>query len=219
MRKLPLVALLLALFCIVPGIAIATDSGATFPPGPGNPPGPDTPGSLTTLFASNNNYAGNSFDITPTTDLTVTGWDVNLATSPNPYTVQVWWREGTANGFEQVGAGWTMLGQAIVNGAGVDLPTHVDVGGLAIAAGQTRGIIITALEAVGGVGGFNYTDGGPNNYSNAEMTVRTYRGLSEGFPPASVFAFRIWNGTVYYDFGGTPTEEKSWGAIKIGYQQ
>jgi hypothetical protein len=221
MRTALLGVFTLALACLGPGAALAaTDGGAVYDPTPlGGGLPPDTgDGSLTTLFAQNNNFAGNSFDITAHTELTVVGWDINLDSVGAQRTIQVWTRAGTADGFEQVAAGWVRLGSDIVVGAGIDLPTHVDVGGLTMNSGELRGVIVTCLECVFNTAGFHYTNGGPNDYSNADMTVRTYRGLSEGVPAAQVFFPRIWNGTVHYDYAPVPTDERSWGSIKVGYR-
>jgi len=210
---------ILAILCLTSGIALASDSGASGSlSAPYENSGTDDTGDdfLSTLFANDNNYAGNSFDISGITPVTVVGFDVNLDVILANYTIDVWYREGTADGFEQNVTGWTLLGSEVVVPAGADNPTHVNVGGLMIGAGETYGMIITAQEAVSGTGGFMYTNGGPNTYTNANMEIVTYRGLSEGFPPASVFTYRAWNGTVHYDYG-VSLESSTWGEIKATF--
>ena len=49
------------------------------------------------------------------------------------------------------------------------------------------------------------------------MSITTYNGLGNGWPPSSVFQGRIWNGTVHYDYGVTPVHEASWGSLKIEF--
>jgi len=216
-RKFLFSTLVLTLVFVIPGLALArTDSGAPAAPPSHSMPGTDDTGDseITTLFAQNNNFAGNSFDVIATDSLTVVGWDCNIGPDAPSYTVHVWWRDGTANGFELNPAGWTELGSEVVVGAGVDQATHINVGPLEIPAGVTRGIIITADEAVSGVGGFYYTNGGPNTYSNADVTVITYRGLAAGWPPASAFTYRAWNGTVHYNWGIVPLTRSTWADIK-----
>lgn len=66
--------------------------------------------SLTTLYAQNNNFAGNSFDIHASVDLTVVGFDCNLGPDSPNYTINVYWKPGTADGFEQTPGEWTLLG-------------------------------------------------------------------------------------------------------------
>jgi hypothetical protein len=219
MRKALLNVFLVSLACFSVAFA-ATDSGAPAgEPGEPVPPVDTGDGSLTTLFAQNNNFGANSFDLTPNVDMTVVGWDVNLDTVVDPWTVQVWYRAGTANGNEQSG-GWTMLGQIQVSSNGIDQPTHVDIGGLDLTAGETTGVIIGVLEGVTGTGGFMYTNGtGADIFSNADLTVQCYAGMNEVPPPhTSYFTPRVWNGTVHYSFGGVGVDEQSWGSIKVGYR-
>ncbi|MEN8208948.1 MAG: hypothetical protein ABFR50_06830 [Candidatus Fermentibacteria bacterium] len=208
----------LVLMSLVSGIALASDSGAESTLLTFEAPSTDDTGDtfLTTIFASDNNFAGNSFDIMALTDLTIVGFDVNLATNLPNYTVDVWTREGTADGFETSAAGWTLLGSEVVVPNGVDVPTHVNVGGMGILAGDTLGVIITAQEAVSGTGGFSYTNGGPNYYGNGDMDIMTYRGLSDGFPPGNTFEYRAWNGTVHYNYGVALANE-TWGNIKAAF--
>lgn len=219
MKRTLLSALVLGLVFLLPSLALAvTDSGAEASPAVGNASNTDETGDalLTTIFATNNNYAGNSFDIQCTQQITIAGFEVNLDTSVASYTVDVYTRSGTALGYETSAAGWTLLGSKVVTPAGVDLPTHVDIGGLLIDAGDTVGFIITAQEAVGGTGGFCYTNGGPNTYSDAYISIVTLCGLPEGFPPANTFQYRAWNGTVHYWYGND-LDRTTWGSIKVGY--
>ncbi|MBD3277714.1 MAG: hypothetical protein GF388_05390 [Candidatus Aegiribacteria sp.] len=169
--------------------------------------------SLTTQFAANNNFAGNSFDLIAANDITVVGWDINLATYLPDYDINVYWKEGTADGFEQNAAVWNLLGSINVVPNGENIPTHVDLGGLEITAGDTIGVIIQSPEAVSGTGGFMYTNDGPYNYSNSDLEITTYRGLSAEWPPASVFTYRGWNGTVHYNYG-LALDKETWASIK-----
>lgn len=173
-------------------------------------------GELTTQFNENNNFAGNSFDLEAIVDIVVVGWDINIDTVVPLWTVHVYWREGTAIGFEQTTAGWTHLGVDSVAGNGANQPTHIDIGGLEIASGDLIGIMITAEEAVSGTGGFFYTNGGPTTYSNSDLSLTTYNGLADGFPAGSVFSYREWNGTVHYDYS-TAIAQSTWGTIKATF--
>lgn len=212
MRKLLLGMLTLALACFGTGYALATDDGMYH--GPSGEPGGTVlreygDGSLTTMFASDNSHSGNSFDVEALTDLTICGWDCNL--EPGMWTIEIYTRNGTCDGYEQIASEWTLLGTDLVTSAGNDQPTHVDVGGLSLSAGQLVGVIAHCLE----YGGFNYTNGGPLVFTNDDMSITTYRGLSDGWPPSSVFTYRAWNGTVHYNYdGGTPVESSTWGQIK-----
>lgn len=200
---------------IVAGSAFAADSGNDESSFLRMVLGTDETGddSLTTQFASDNNFAGNSFDLIATGDITVVGWDINLATYLPDYDINVYWKEGTASGFEQNAAPWTLLGTENVVPNGVDIPTHVDIGGLEINAGDTVGVIIQSPDAVSGTGGFMYTNNGPFTYSNSDLSIITYRGLSAEWPPSSAFTYRGWNGTVHYDYGVALARE-TWASIK-----
>ena len=202
----------LGLVCLVSGLALATDDGTdcSLETNPGAA-GTDAYGDawLTTLFAWNNGFAGNSFDVFASTAITIVGFDVNLAVGEPSHTIDVWMRDGTADGFELSASGWTLLGSDVVVPAGADLPTHVDVGGLFMDSGDTVGFIITTQEN----DDIMYTNGGPNDYSNADIAIRTFRGLSGGFPPGGAFTYRAWNGTVHYLYG-TALVRDTWGTIK-----
>jgi len=163
MRKLLPIVLALAFTCVGTGPVLAADDGFEHGLSAG---GEVTTreigdGSLTTLFASNNGFAGNSFDLTAAVNLTVVGWDMNL--DAGTWNVEIYYRMGTANGYEQNPGAWTLLGTELVVGAGVDQPTHVDIGGLTLASGDLVGIVARVQE----YSAFNYTNGGPNNYSVA----------------------------------------------------
>ena len=215
MRRLQVCILSLALICLVTGFAVANDDGTTSSLSTHETsfesPGADSTGDafLTTLFASNNQFAGNSFDVHANTPLTIVGFDINLDTGFSDHTIDVYYRDGTADGFELSAAGWTLLGSDVVVPAGMDVPTHVNVGGLSMDDGDTIGIIIITQRETD----FRYTDGGPSIYINSDINILTFRGLAGGFPPSSAFTYRAWNGTVHYDYG-TALVRDTWASIK-----
>lgn len=165
------------------------------PAAPG-PAAPLAPGSLTTLFATNNQFAGNTFDLLPAVDMTITGFDVNLSAGADT-TIAIYWRNGTANGFESSSAGWTLLGTQTVTPAGPDVPTNVSIGGLALTAGNTYGIYVDVQSYPSA--SMLYTNGGPTTYSNADLSLTTYHGKGNPAFSGGNFFPRQWNGTVYYD--------------------
>lgn len=146
--------------------------------------------SLTTTFISNNGCNGNMFDVTAFEDVTITGFDQNLWTT-STQTVDVYYKAGTYVGFETSPGAWTLLGSVTVAGVGEDLPTFINVGGLAIPAGATYGIFIDTSV------GNNYTNGS-NIYTNAQIEISTGVGFCSTF--SSPIASRTWNGTIYYDY-------------------
>ncbi len=215
MKKFQYLVLSLVFVCLVSGLAIADDDGTVYAASSHGVtiegPGTDDTGDafLTTLFARDNGYSGNSFDVHAATPLTIVGFDCNLDVGPTD--VSVYYKVGTADGFELIPGAWTLLGTDNVVGAGPDLPTHVDVGGLYVDTGDTYGIIITETASA-----MEYTNGGPLSFENADMNIVTYRGLPTGWPPPSVFSYRAWNGTVHYIYG-TALERETWATIKAAF--
>jgi hypothetical protein len=157
-------------------------------------------GSLTTLFASNNGFAGNMFDITPTADLEITAIDINVTAAGTLAEVDVWYRAGTSVGFENSSAGWTFLGSYSGTSAGQDLPTNIDMAGngMTFLGGQSYGMYVDLTSY--STQTFRYTNGA-NTYSNADLSLTTNVGKGSGFG-GSTFTPREWNGTIYYDNPG-----------------
>jgi hypothetical protein len=198
---------LAAIFFVAAMPVNATNDEQGIPTSPG--PGPLTfttedTGSLTTIFAGGNGFAGNTFDIEniTTVDVTLNGWEVHLDDPPNvTNTIDIYWRVGTALGFEENPSGWTLLGSdpsVVSNGAGV--PTPVSMPDFTIQPGEVFGFYL--VNSTYGTTGMtiNYTDGGPNTYQNTEIALTTYHGVGDVLFGSPTFFPRIWNGTVYYDF-------------------
>ena len=167
------------------------------------------PGSLTTLFASNNGFAGNMFDITPTNDLTITAMDINIQGAAGlAVTMDIWYCAGTVVGNEQNAAAWTLLGSYAGTSAGLNLPTFMDMAGngMTFLGGTSYGIYmdVTSYQFGTTVG---YTNGptGGTDYSNADLLLHTWHGTQNtnlvGPFVNSFFTVREWNGTVHYDTG------------------
>ena len=162
--------------------------------------------SLTTTYASNNSQDGILFDLTPTTDLTVDGFDANLEGGEATLDVEVYWRNGTVEGNQTNSEGWTLLGSAQVVSQGNGNPTPVPIGGLALSAGQTYGIFLRVVEN----GSFNvqYTNiETPTTLSNDDLALTSFYGKANGDPLLSgtTFFYRLFNGTVYYSLSGPTT--------------
>lgn len=160
------------------------------------------PGTLTTLFAANNSYRGNMFDIEPWTDITeISGVDINVDPAAQSVEVDVYWREGTCVGHDMDPTGWYKLGSAYGTAAGLDLPTFIDLAGngVSFSAGQVYGIYVDIANYP--YCDINYTNGGPNSYGNDDLELTTYYGKGSPAFTGSTFNYRIWNGTVYYEAG------------------
>jgi hypothetical protein len=168
--------------------------------------GTRAPGSLTTIFAGNNGYAGNTFDILPARDLDVTAMDINSDTAGATCLVDVYYiAGGTCVGNEANASAWTLLDSGTGTSAGSDLPTFIDLPGAigtGFATGSTNGMYMDLASY--GTSRINYTNSaGPLTFSNADLTIITNSGQpSPAF--SSPFLYRAWNGTLYYD-DGAPT--------------
>ena len=154
--------------------------------------------SLSTTYAGGNSQDGNLFDLTPSTTLTINSFDINAEGAGQTLGVEVYWRSGTVEGFQDTATGWTLMGTAQVVSQGEGTATHVPIGGLNMQAGTTYGIYLRVVEN----GSFNvaYTDGGPTVFANADLTLKTFYGKANGdsFMSGTTFSPRQWNGTVYY---------------------
>lgn len=165
-------------------------------------------GSLTTLFASDNGFAGNTFDIENIggDPVTITSWEVNLDPSGSTNTIEIYWRVGTCDGFQGNPAGWVLLGSDTgVVSAGDNNPSTVTMPPFTIQPGELFGIYVDVANFTGSTL-MRYTNGGPTTFSNTELSITTYHG--QGDPAfTTFFTYRQWNGTVYYDI--VPVELQS----------
>ena len=159
-------------------------------------------GSLTTIFAYDDGWAGNMFDIIPAFDTSITAIDINTKALNSSADVVVWYRDGTCVGHENSSAGWNLIGAFSGIGAGYNQPTFIDMSGNGVTfdAGKTYGIYVDCTS-YSTTGTFLYTQGGPKTYKNADLTLITHCGKGPGFG-GQTFIPRIWNGTVYYDDAG-----------------
>jgi uncharacterized repeat protein (TIGR01451 family) len=164
-------------------------------------------GSITTFFNSDNQFAGNMFDIQNigTDPITITSFDINLATGGSGALISVFSVPGTYVGNESNPAPWTLMGTDTVNSNGTNIPTPVAVGGLTINPGESYGLYLTVTNYPAAT--MRYTNGA-NVIANTEVQLTL--GVGKGDPDflGSTFSPRSWNGTIYYDIGaGLPTIE------------
>jgi len=181
--------------------------------------------SVSTLFASDNQFRGNTFDISSSVPIDIVGFDVNIVGGNESITVH--YKQGTSVGFEDNAAAWTMLGtDAGVVAQGQDVPTPVAVGGLTIPAGQTFGLYVDLSSYVGteagrdgalddqgrGAAAMLYTNGGPQVFTDGTVSLTSNTG--QGDPPfTSIFTPRIWNGTLYYEIANTVPTLSQWALL------
>ena len=167
---------------------------------------------IQTTFASNNQFAGNMFDVTNNTGaaITINSFDGNVnSAAGQPVTFEVWYRPGTYVGFNASPAGWTQLGTTNSVTAGVNQPTPVPIGGLTIPAGETYGIFFY-MSSYPAPGSLRYTNGN-NSYSNGDLTITTGVGKATPAFTGATFFGRSWNGNIHYSkvVGAPPTRRKN----------
>lgn len=151
--------------------------------------------SLTTTYSADNSFAGNIFDLRPSIDLTIESFDVHLGNAGATATVAVYWRPGTAAGFQNSSTGWTLLGTASVVSNGPGAATPLPVGGLTIRAGQTYGIYVDVQNYPSAE--MLYTNGS-NIYSTSDLSLVTLYGKGNPAFASQTFDPRQWNGTIHY---------------------
>ena len=156
-------------------------------------------GMLQSTFNSNNQFAGNMFDLENISGspITIMSFDGNInAVAGNPCSFEVFYRQGTYVGFENSPVGWTSMGTANSVTAGINQPTPVPIGGLTIPAGETYAIyfVLTSYPAPGSL---RYTNGN-NTYNNGDLELRA--GVGKGNPNfnGGTFNSRTWNGNIHY---------------------
>jgi len=158
-------------------------------------------GSLTTIFASNGGGAGNMFDIESDLYLNeITALDVNWLSAGEVVDVHVYYKLGTSVDFELDPTAWTLLATGTGISAGLDQPTYVDLSGNGVhfEADTVYGIYVHVENYPDLSGYLARTNGGPNTYSNADLSLTT--NCSNLWPAfGSRFYPRIWNGTIYYE--------------------
>lgn len=160
---------------------------------------------ITTTFASNNNFAGNMFDLqVGANSLLITGIDVNLdnAGSTNNM-ISVYTRMGTYSGFESNAAGWFLQDTVTVTSAGSNNATLVDLSDFVLDAGELYGVYVTLSNYSQSGSHMLYTNGA-NTYANGDLSLTL--GIGKGDPDftGGNFLPRTWNGSIYYDIQAVP---------------
>jgi hypothetical protein len=166
-------------------------------------------GSITTLFATNNNGDPNDsqmFDIAVLNPagITITSVDVNSAsgqTAGLSFSLDIYTTPTSAVGEYTTPGAWTLVSTGSGVNAASDTPSLVDVSSFFLAEG-TYGIAFVAPTI--NLGYTNPT--GTGVYSNADVSLDNF--VSTVFGPFSGPTNpRIWNGTIDYSVGDTLTPE------------
>lgn len=157
---------------------------------------------LTTLFASDNTFAGNMFDVEVLGSLPIiiNALDINIRTyNSSTCTIRVYYKEGTYAGSNNSSANWTLASEVTgVVPQGANNATHISTENIILNPGTTYGFYVTISDYPSAE--MLYTNGS-NVYSNADIKITT--GIGKGDPDfsGSNFNSRIWNGTIYYTEG------------------
>lgn len=149
--------------------------------------------SLSTLsFLSNNGSAGNYFSIKSAKKIRIEGFDVNTSlTTSNIF--NVYYKQGTYEGFEQNASAWSLLGSDTVVGNGQNNATYIEVGGLVIDPEETYSFIIHS--PAGGFRYFNITE--IDIHSNDDISLIAGAGAGTNLF-SQVFPNRLFTGVVHY---------------------
>lgn len=155
-------------------------------------------GLITTTFSSNNQFAGNMFNLTTfSNSLFLTGADLNLNSIGADALVSVFSRVGGYAGFETDAGAWVLQGQEVVTSNGPDVATFFDFKDFSLTANTLYGMYFTVSDySTSGVN-MRYTNGN-NTYSNANLQLDLGVGTSETDFVGPVLSPRTWNGALYY---------------------
>jgi len=168
---------------------------------------------LTTSYTTDNSRRGNMFDLTAIHPITITSFDVNLASGVT-VPMSVYYKSGTYVGNAGNAAAWTLLGTRSVTSLGSDLPTPFPIIGLSLAAGTLTGLFITTDGSVNSA--MRYSNGN-NPVGNADLALAFGYGTAVPFDGA-FNAPRTWSGTIHYTVNPVP-EPQTWamcGVVLMG---
>jgi hypothetical protein len=184
------------------------------------------PPTFTTLFASDNHFAGNMFDLRATDPggLVVTGWQVNIGDplpQETPVNVTIYWRTGSYVGATNSQEGWNELGSATVLSRGQNRGTPVPVGGLELPYDQTIGVYVLLTDYIDDfppptVPAMYYTNipGAPSTFDDGSLVLTG--GVAKGVPPftGDTYANRMWNGGIDY-LDSNPADINDDGVVNV----
>jgi hypothetical protein len=166
-----------------------------------------------TVFSSNpfppttflNAFAGVTFDIQNVGTSTLTIQNFTSAFDPGTHDVSVWYTTtATTNVGNQVNpAAWTLLGSTSVTSVGpADFANQalINVGGLVLEAGESKGIYIV-VNSQATTGNIRYTNVPPVT-DNSDDNLRIIgNGFAGGVNFNNIFAGRVFVGSVTYEAG------------------
>jgi hypothetical protein len=158
---------------------------------------------LTTTYAGGNGLNGAMFDLAATggVPLLIQDFDINTASSV-AWQVYVVTAQTSWYGLDNTPGAWTLLATTpVIPGSGTGVPTqlNLNLGYLIPGNSQKVGFYITSVTA----STLTYTNGTVTNQLYASNThLSFYEGKGKALPQFSGgFDPRVFNGTIYYDFG------------------
>ena len=168
-------------------------------------------GSITTAFNSNNQFAGNMFNVTNLTGgpITLNSFAGNIsATVGTNCIVTVYYTPTTYVGKETNPAAWSTMGTGNAPCAGINLPTLFNIGGLVIQPGETYGLYFSLDNYTAGSIVLRYTNGNIT-FNNGDLLLTLGVGKANPAFTGTTFASRYWNGIINYTketiTGGVPS--------------
>lgn len=149
---------------------------------------------LMTTFVGRNQAAGNMFDVSAKTDITVVGMRLNIATT-NEVSFQLWTKNGTYVGYEKNPAAWTKIatGSILGNGLGQQSPIHSGFDAISIGQGVTQAFYVTLTVEL-----MRYTDGQGLDEAGSNSDLTISKGVGKSYPFATTYDDRVWNGVLSY---------------------
>ncbi|HEY6160876.1 MAG TPA: hypothetical protein VI112_06620, partial [Bacteroidia bacterium] len=157
---------------------------------------------LVTLYASNNGQRGIMFDITAINCVVIRCFEISM--DPGTTNVEIYTKTGTHVGFQNNSLAWTLVGTATnVVGNGANVPTSIPISvNVTINATNTQAFYITRTQAGGPI--VDYTNGTlVGNVYASDANIQVKEGTGKDYPFGASFSPRDFNGTIYYDAGGS----------------
>ena len=154
---------------------------------------------LTTSYAGTTGQAGNMFDVTALSDVTITSLDLNMLHGSANCTV--YYKIGKYTGFETMSEYWTPIFQGVIEGEGNGVATPLDssdFSAVSIPAGSVRSFYVTLDKP-----NLRYSVGtGENSLAASNNDLEIYTGLGTAYPEFSNYVSnRLWNGSIRYVSG------------------
>ncbi len=162
-----------------------------------------TTGFITSTFNSNNQFAGNMFNVTNTgtSPITITSFEGNVNSAVGlPVSFQIYYTTTATTyiGNTNNAGAWTLMGTANSISAGANQPTIVPIGGLVLQPGETKGIYFVLSSYNISTNSLRYTNGN-NTYNNGDLKLDAGIGKANPNFTGTNFTSRTWNGTIRYN--------------------